>query len=196
MTRPALRSLQRTFAAGLLLLAPLALTALVVWKIVKWVEAYSPVFGFWGGAGIALALILLVGWISRTAASRLLGFVDEAVARIPGLGTLYSSLRDLAQALGGKDKRFNKPVWVYPVPGSRLRLVGFVTREDLGFLGARGEVAVFLPMAYNFAGHLVVLPRRQVKPVDPRAREVFGFVATGGLAGGHAAARAAKRAEP
>ncbi len=180
-----LKSFQRTFAAGLLLLAPLAVTTLIVFTIVGWVEAHSP-FGFWGGLGFAVALVFAVGWISRTALGSLLALAEDALTRVPGLGALYGYLRDMTQGLGGNEHRFSRPVWVYPYPGSRLRFIGFVTREDLSVLGCKGDVAVFVTMAYSISGFLVVVPKSQVKALKSVSKDLLAFVATGGLAGAHA----------
>lgn len=177
-----LRSFKHTMVTGLLLLAPLGLTLWFVEKIVDMVQSHSPI-GFWGGLGVALAGIFLVGFLSRTAAGSLLSVVDEALTKVPGLGTIYGYLRDLMKAFSGDDARFKQPVWVYPYPGSKMRLIGFITREDLSVLGLKGEVAVFLPLSYNISGTLVVLPRSQVKPVKTRSKDLLAFVATAGLTG-------------
>lgn len=177
-----MQDFKHIMVTGLLLLAPLGLTFLFVEKIVDMVQARSPI-GFWGGLGVALGTIFLVGWLSRTAAGSLLSVVDDALTKVPGLGGIYGYLRDLMKAFSGDDARFKQPVWVYPYPGSKMRLIGFITREDLRVLGLKGEVAVFLPLAYNISGTLVVLPRAQVKAVKTRAKDLLAFVATGGLAG-------------
>lgn len=179
-----LKWIQHTFVTGVLLLAPLAITTLIVYSIVGWVEAHSP-FGFWGGMGLAVGLIFLVGWISRTAMGSLLSLLDDVLAKVPGVGMLYGYLRDMVQALGGDDQRFRKPVWVYPDPHSQMRLIGFITREELEVLGLKDEVAVFVPLAYNISGMLVVVPKAQVRPVVTDSKDLLAFVATGGLAGAH-----------
>ena len=188
MSSKRLKTLQHTFVTGVLFLAPLAMTYLIVATIIGWVDAHSP-FGFWGGSVLAivlvLALIFLVGWISRTALGSLLSVLDDLLAKIPGLGMIYGYIRDMAQALGGDDKRFKQPVWVYPYPGSEMRMIGFITREDLSVLGLKDEVAVFVALAYNISGIMVVLPRSQVKPIETKSKDLLAFVATGGLAGAH-----------
>lgn len=184
-TRGFWRSLRRSFVAGVLLLAPLAVTGLIVFNIVAWFAARSS-FGLWIGLALALVLILLVGWISRTALGSLLSLADDALAKVPGLGLVYGYVRDMVQSLAGNEQRFRQPVWVYPYPRSRLRMIGFVTREDLSALGAKGDIAVFLAYAYSISGVVVVLPRSQVKPLKTRSKDLLAFVATGGLAGGHA----------
>jgi uncharacterized membrane protein len=175
-------SFKHIMVTGLLLLAPLGLTVLFVMKLAEVVTDHSPI-GFWGGLGVAFLTVFLVGWLSRTAAGSLLSVVDEALTKVPGLGTIYGYLRDLMKAFSGDDARFKQPVWLYPFPKSRMRLIGFITREDLTVLGLKGEVAVFLPLAYNISGTLVVVPRSQVKPLRTRSKDLLAFVATGGLTG-------------
>lgn len=183
-----LKTIQHTFVTGVLLLAPLAMTSWIVWTFIGFVDSHSP-FGQWWGTVVAVVLVLLliyiVGWISRTALGSLLSLLDEVISKVPGVGLIYGYIHDMVQALGGDDKRFRQPVWVYPYPRSKMRLIGFITREDLKVLGLKGEVAVFVALAYNISGLLVIVPRSQVKPLKTRSKDLLAFVATGGLAGAH-----------
>lgn len=188
------RSLQKTFVTGLVVLAPLFVTIWVLWGLYDYVQVRSP-FGFYGGTlatlAVVVAVILLVGWLSRTALGSMLALMDDSAARLPGVGLLYRALRDMVNAISGEERRFQVPVWVYPVPGSKLKMVGFVTREDLVQLGVKGEVAVYLPHSYAISGMLVVMPRKQVKPIVSKSRDIFAFVATGGMTGAHVSGDAA-----
>lgn len=178
--------LQRTFLTGLIALAPLFATAWIVWTLYGYVEARSP-FRFPGGTlltGLIVAAIILgVGWLSRSALGSVLELLDARLVRVPGVGLIYKALRDVVNAVSGEERRFQHPVWVQPIPGSPLKLIGFVTREDLAQLGAKGEASVYLPDSYNISGKLVVLPRRLLKPVRSNSRDLFAFVATGGMTG-------------
>src|SRR5262249_50667071 len=69
------------------------------------------------------------------------------------------------------------------LPGSRARMLGFVTREHLEALGMKGEVAVYFPQSYNFAGYLAVVPRDQVEPLDVSTTDLMTFVVSGGVSG-------------
>ncbi len=193
------KQLQRTFVTGLIVLAPLAATAFILKSLYDYVGSISP-FGFFGNAflstlatGVAVVLIiLLVGWLSRTALGSVLELADDGIAKLPGVGLIYSALRDLVNAVSGEERRFRHPVWVRPVPASPLKLIGFITRDDLSQLGVKGEVAVYLPDSYNISGKLVVVPKRLVTPIKSRSRDLFAFVATGGLTGAHSGGRDAR----
>jgi uncharacterized membrane protein len=180
------RQLQRTFIAGLIVLAPLFATVWILVKLYEYLKSISP-FGFRFGTVVTFMLvvgfILLVGLLSRTALGSFLNLVEDWVIRLPGVGLLYRSVRELVNAISGEQRRFRQPVWVKPIPGSPLRLIGFVTREELANLGARGHVAVYLPDSYNISGKLVVLPRKAVRPLRTENDDLLAFVATGGLTG-------------
>jgi len=183
------RSLQKTFVTGLVVMAPVFATVWILWGLYDYVQARSP-FHFRGGSILTLAMVgaivLAVGWLSRTALGSVLEIMEDSLGRLPGIGTLYRALRDMVNAVSGEERRFKHPVWVYPIRGSRLKLIGFITRDDLAHLGAKGEVAVYMPHSYNISGQLVVVPRSMVKPIKSQSRDLFAFVATGGMTGAHA----------
>jgi uncharacterized membrane protein len=62
-----------------------------------------------------------------------------------------------------------------------IRVVGFITREDLSMLGLKDDVAVYLPQSYNFAGNLLIVPRDRVTPIDARPSQVTTFIVSGGV---------------
>jgi uncharacterized membrane protein len=186
-----LKTFQATFLTGLLLLAPLAVTFWVLDAIYERLLILSP-FGFLGGPALTgpaltLASILLfifcIGWLSRTALGSILTLIDDTLTRVPGVNFVYNSVRDLVKAFGGKQQSFTHPVWIKVSPGAQIRMIGFVTREDLSSLGAKGDVAVYLPHSYAISGIVVFVPRRLVKPVQTQGRDTFAFLATGGLSG-------------
>jgi uncharacterized membrane protein len=59
--------------------------------------------------------------------------------------------------------------------------VGFVTNEDLAHLNIRDKVAVYLPLSYSLSGKLIIVPTKQVKPLDADAAEAMKFVVSGGV---------------
>jgi uncharacterized membrane protein len=189
-----LKSLQRSFVTGLILLAPMAATVWVINFLLTALEPVTPALS--GGllvtflahlipVVVIILIILLVGWLSRTALGGLASMVTDFVSRLPVLGLVYSSVRDLVNAVSGEERRFQHPVWVKPIANSPLRFIGFITREDLAMLGAKGDVAVYLPHSYNISGNLIIVPRRVVRPIKTKSADLFAFVATGGMSGAH-----------
>jgi len=69
-------------------------------------------------------------------------------------------------------------------PEGSAKAIGFVTRKDLSMFGLMDHVAVYFPQSYNFAGHLLVFPREQVKPLGMESSDVMTFIVSGGVSGG------------
>jgi uncharacterized membrane protein len=205
------RSLQRSFVTGIILLAPVSatlwvinlllatlnpVTTLVIDFLLTALRQPVPVPPATAGVVVVVTgnlitvtvlvgIILMVGWLSRTVLGSVVAMIGDFIARLPVLGLVYSSVRDLVNAVSGKEKRFQHPVWVKPISNSPLRFIGFITREDLAMLGAKGDVAVYLPHSYNISGNLIIVPRRVVRPIKTQSADLFAFVATGGMSGAH-----------
>ncbi|HTL53034.1 MAG TPA: DUF502 domain-containing protein [Planctomycetota bacterium] len=101
--------------------------------------------------------------------------------RVPLIKMLYSSIKDLFDAFVGDNKHFDKPVLAQVIPDSPLRMLGFITNEDLSAFSLTDRVAVFFPMAYNLGGGLCLLPRSAITILDVKSGEVMKFIVSGGL---------------
>jgi len=68
---------------------------------------------------------------------------------------------------------------------TRMRLIGFVTREDLTDtpLGVEDQepVAVFLPMSYQMGGFTIMVPRSAVRKIDMSVEQAMRFAITAGM---------------
>src|SRR5690606_17310753 len=96
---------------------------------------------------------------------------------------LYSSIKDLVGAFVGNKKTFEQPVAVMLSETSPVRALGFVTRDRAAVLGYPDHVAVYLPQSYNFAGNLVLVPKKCVEPLTVGSSELMTFVVSGGISG-------------
>jgi uncharacterized membrane protein len=183
-------SLTRYFLRGLLVLAPLAVTAWAVYSLVVWtdelaVRARIPETRF-PGAGLLLTVVLitLVGFLASNFLTRwLFSGLEQLLGHLPLVKLLYTSIRDLVSAVVGDKKRFDKPVLVELFPLPDAKVLGFVTRSDLEHLGIRDQVAVYVPQSYNFAGNLVILPPSRVTPIAAETSAVMTFIVSGGVSG-------------
>ena len=179
-----MRRLLNYFLRGLVFVAPIFVTVYVCWTIFVTIDGLLglPVPG--AGFAVTLVLITAVGFLASSFLSRsAIGLVDRLMARLPFVRLLYSSTKDLLNAFVGERRRFETPVLVALAPGSSVRLLGFVTQDSLAHLGLAGQVAVYLPHSYTFAGNLVVVPADQVEPVSADSADVMAFIVSGGVAG-------------
>lgn len=173
------------FLRGLVLLAPLVITAYICWLVFVTVDGW---LGFpVPGAGFLFTVVLVtaVGFLASSLFTRTLSAVfdalERAIGRLPFVRLLYTSTRDLLNAFVGEHRRFDKPVLVGIGGDGTVQLLGFVTQESLSALGMPGHVAVYLPQSYNFAGNLLVVPAGVVRPLEADSADVMAFIVSGGV---------------
>ena len=56
-------------------------------------------------------------------------------------------------------------------------------QKDLAKLNLPGEVAVYFPYSYSFAGQVIIIAADKVKPIDKNAADMMKFVISGGVSG-------------
>jgi len=176
-----MRTLTRSFAQGLLVLAPVAITVWVVWATVttldKWLDTRVPGLGII----IAAAGITLIGYLTgNVVGNKLLSWLEGGLQRVPLIRILYNALRDLFGAFVGSKRKFDKPVAV-EINKHGLKVLGFLTNEQFDDPQLAGHVSVYLPESYNFAGNLIVVPKDRVRPLDADGAEFMAFIVSGGV---------------
>ena len=180
-----MNDLARNFFEGLLILVPVVTTLYVAWLVLQtidgWLNIPIPGVGFL----VTVGLITLTGrYASTVFVQKMLDMLERVLVKAPFVKILYTSLKDLIAAFMGEKRRFDQPVLVSLVPGGYAEAVGFVTRTDLEFLGLLNHVAVYFPQSYNFAGHVLVFPKMQVRPLEAESADVMAFIVSGGVSGG------------
>ena len=181
---PKLRRIPRYFLRGALVTAPLALTFYIVYWLLALFDQLLPV-GIPGlGIVATLALITFVGFLTSNVVGRSVFETTEGLLkRVPLVKLVYTSIKDLVGAFVGDRRSFDRPVAVRFAPGSPIKLLGFVTRQNLAQLGDLDHVAVYLPQSYNVAGNLVLVPRDLIEPLDVSSAELMTFIVSGGVSG-------------
>ncbi|MDQ1089366.1 MULTISPECIES: DUF502 domain-containing protein [unclassified Siphonobacter] len=179
------------FIRGLLLIAPLFFTGYILYQAFLYLDGLIPVgigtgkeqIRLWGvGMVIVLAIVFLVGFLGSTfILIPIFNVFEEIIDRLPLVRIIYSSLKDLTSAFVGDKKKFNQPVLVKMDAHSELYRIGFLTQTDLTDWELPGSVAVYFPQSYAFSGHLFIVPKENVKPVNVSATEVMKFIVSGGV---------------
>ena len=179
------KKLFRYFIQGIIILAPIGITAYVLFwlfnKIDGILEPYIHIPGV--GFVIIIVFVVLVGWVSsHFLMGGFINFFDTWMERTPGVKFIYSSTKDFFEAFAGDKRKFNQSVLIN-VFGNDVWIIGFLTDEEMQKfdLGA-DKVAVYVPQAYNFAGQLYILPREKVKKIDKiTPGETMKYAVTGGV---------------
>ncbi len=191
-----MKSLGRIFLTGVLIVLPVLVTAyLLIWlfttaesflgKPLRWL---IPDDYYRGGMGllIGIVVIFVVGILMRAyIVRRVFEFSERILLEIPLIKSIYAALRDFFAMFAGQSENDALQVVSVNLPGSNMRLMGFVTREDFADLpqgiAESGDVAVYLPMSYQVGGYTVFMPRSQLSPIEMSREQAMRFVLTAGL---------------
>ncbi len=175
----------RFFIQGVIVLAPIAITAYALYwlfdKVDNILRPYVNIPGL--GFIIIIGFIILVGWISsHFLMGSIIGFFDQLMERTPVIKFIYTSTKDFFEAFAGDKRKFNKAV-LANVFSENVWIVGFLTDEEMQKFDLGAEsVAVYVPQAYNFAGQLYILPREKVKKIEKiTSGEAMKYAVTGGV---------------
>ncbi|TWF44277.1 putative membrane protein [Chitinophaga polysaccharea] len=186
--------LLRYFFQGLLILAPIGITALTLyWAFVtidniipKEIIPEDASFSFlkYKGVGFALVLLLIVvvGYLSSSfIIGRIFDLFDHLLERTPFIKYIYTSIKDVFDAFVGEKKKFDHPVLVQ-IYGIDVWEMGFITQSDVSHLGLEGYMAVYVPHAYAITGKVFMVPKERVKPLtNISAGEAMKFAVSGGV---------------
>ena len=184
----------RIFLTGLLTVLPVVATIyFMVWlvgiaervfgKPLQWLIPDGYQTGM--GIVIAFAIVFGVGVLMREYFfNRLFRSLERVLLGMPLVRSIYGALRDMLGLFAGH-KEPSLEVVAVTLPGTQLRLLGFVTRMDFADLpagiAAEGDVAVYLPMSYQIGGYTVFVPRAMLQPVAMSREDAMKFILTGGL---------------
>lgn len=184
------------FIKGLIVVVPIgAAVFLIYWAVFKIDSALNLSGIFWTdskgkpiyipGLGIlnVMVVIVVVGiLVTNVITDPIKRWFKRWINRLPLFKFLYSSIKDLTEAFVGEEKKFSEPVLV-EVNEFGLKKVGFLVQKDLSKLNLPGEVAVYFPLSYSFAGQVVIVAADKVKPINKGAAEMMKFVISGGVSG-------------
>ena len=189
------------FVAGVLVTAPFALTAYLVWAVVDFVDgkvmpliperyntnAYLPV-GITGiGVVVALVLVTVIGALTAGLAGRLLvGFSETLLQRMPVVRSLYGAIKQIITTVVSKQSTSFRECVLVQWPYEGMWTIGFVTgtpTEEIKALNpGREMLGVYVPTTPNpTGGYLVWVDRSAVVPMAISVEDGFKFVVSCGI---------------
>lgn len=178
----AMATLVKNFLRGCLIVVPVVVTLYAIYFVVRALDGMLGIGVPGAGLAVSLALITAIGaFASNMIGKRLLALPDRILGQLPFVKLIYTSLRDFMAALVGERRSFDRPVLLSL--GDDVKVLGFITRDDLSVFGLADHVGVYLPQSINFAGQLVLVPRSRVQLLDLPATTVLPVIVSGGMAG-------------
>ena len=170
------------FVKGLLLLAPVYVTGYIIFNLLDSLD--SQFFVQYRGTGLVvlIGIIMIVGFLGSTFISvPVVQIFEVAIIRIPLVGIIYSSLKDLVGAFVGDKKKFNQPVRFMLNKENGIQKIGFITQEDLQFIEIKNSVMVYCPHSYAFSGELFIVPFASITLLNFPASDVMKMIISGGV---------------
>ncbi|RLM72781.1 DUF502 domain-containing protein [Halorubrum sp. Atlit-26R] len=141
---------------------------------------------------VFVAAILLIGAAVESSryGERAVAYVDYAVERVPGVGSVYQGFRQMSDAMLESDGGNFREVVLVEFPTAEAYTLAFVTSEtpaaiaDHADSGGEGMRTLFMPMAPNpvMGGHVVFVPERRIVDVELTVDEGIRALVTSGVA--------------
>jgi uncharacterized membrane protein len=192
-----MKQITRLFVKGLAVILPIGVTLYLLWRIGSAAEELvggllkrlMPPEYYVAGYGVfaGFTLILFVGLLTKSyVAQRLIDFGEHLLRKIPVVKTIYGALRDAMSLFASDDprRRAGRAVLVRVFDGN-TRVLGFITRDELGDLGAgttlNGMVAVYLPLSYAIGGYTLLVPRASIEAIAMTGEDALRFAVTAGM---------------
>lgn len=199
-TKRVMARLRNYFFTGVIITAPIGITAYLTWLVVTGIDAhitplvparYNPqsylpfaVPGF--GVFVVLLFLTLVGAFTANFFGRaLISAGERLVDRMPVVRSIYGTLKQIFETVMQQSATtFNKAVLVeYPRRG--IWALAFVTADTRGEIRRSLDdelVSVFLPTTPNpTSGFLLFVPRRDVVFLDMTVEEAAKMVISAGV---------------
>lgn len=178
------------FFQGLLVLAPIAVTAFALYWLFNTIDNLVPrslmpsAYRIKGvGFLIVMVFIILIGYLSSSfLLGRLFDLFDTILEKTPFIKYIYSSVKDLFDAVVGEKKKFDHPVLVN-IYAPDVWELGFITQKDMTRFTLQDCLAVYIPQSYAIAGRLFLVHKDRVRPLEHiSAGEAMKFAVSGGVA--------------
>lgn len=195
--------LRNYFLTGLIILAPIAITAYLVWSFVRivdgWVTPYIPreyspetylpfpIPGF--GLIVALVVITATGFFTANFIGRKVVSTGEYVlGRMPLVRNIYNGLKQIFETVLSEKANSFKRVGLIEYPRPGLWSIVFIATEASGEIADRlgsdagNTSAVFLPTTPNpTSGFLLYVPRTDIIELSMSVEEAAKLIISAGL---------------
>ena len=188
------RKLLQYLLQGLLIMAPISITAYAIYFVISTIDGWLPLFSYIDANGqrqvqnhglgfvLIIGMLILIGYFSSFfITSRIVSFLDKFMQKAPGIKHIYGTTRDFFEAFAGDKKKFTQNV-IANVDDNDVWRIGFLTREDMSDFGLKDFVSVYVPMAYSVAGNVYIIPKSRVRPITHySSTQTMKFAVSGGV---------------
>jgi uncharacterized membrane protein len=189
------------FLTGLVVAGPMAITAWLIWWFVTWVdnlvrpiipqsyrpETYLPINipGF--GLIIVFVVLTLLGFLTANlVGSRLIGFGESLLNRMPIVRPIYRTTKQIFETLFSSSESSFRHVGLVEFPAPGMWSVVFLTQPPSAEVAERlpqsEHVSAFLPCTPNpTTGFFFYVPRRDVIDLDITVEQAMTLLISAGI---------------
>ena len=185
MKNKLIRVLVKYFINGLLVLIPFILTIWIVkWVLSAWDTTAGAIFKFdIPGLPLVMSIIVIIvvgymasWWIS----AKVVSYIDGIFNKVPVVQFIYRVIKDTLTNFLGEKKAFRR-VAVVKIPDTNIKMLGFVTSEDLDYIGFKDHVAVYVMQSMQWAGVTLLVPKEDVEILEGvKMEDVMRFIVSAG----------------
>ncbi|MEL6584422.1 MAG: DUF502 domain-containing protein [Pseudomonadota bacterium] len=197
---PLMQRLRSNFLTGLVIVAPLGLTAWLVWTIISIIDDrvvplvpafYNPatyigndIPGF--GVVIFFVFTALVGALTKGLFGRqLVKWGEDLVERLPLVRSIYNGTKQIAETILNQSSTSFKQAVLIEYPRKDLWAVAFLSTDTKGEIAEKlpdEAVSIFLPTTPNpTSGFLLFVPKKDIVVLDMDVEEAAKLIISAGL---------------
>ncbi|MEL7182567.1 MAG: DUF502 domain-containing protein [Pseudomonadota bacterium] len=198
--------LRNNFLTGLIVIAPIGLTAWLIWSVIGWIDGWVLPFvpqsyrpDIWLlqkfdidvdirgiGVGFFLIFTLFVGWLAKGFIGRsMIRYAENLVQTMPVVRSVYGGLKQIAETILAQDQSSFEKACLVEYPRQGIWAIAFISTSAKGEISARAAepmMSVFLPTTPNpTSGFLLFVPTRDVIILDMSVEDAAKLVISAGL---------------
>ncbi len=193
-----MKRIRKYFITGILVLMPLMITLYLLWLAYSFANAVlgkaignliSYLFGISiPGLGLlsTIVFIFLVGIFATNVLGRsIIDFGDKTISRIPLVRSIYSSVKQMSEAIFTQKRGSFKRVVMIEYPRKGIYTLGFVTGDGLGEVQDKTEekvINIFVPTTPNpTSGFFLMVPEEHVISLEMSVEDGLKMIISGGM---------------
>jgi len=185
----------KIFLNGLGLVIPTAIIFYILLWLLQKTEAFFkkyllmtlPSEYYIAGMGLVAGVIfvfiiglLLKLWIVQ----RIRDKIEQIMNKMPLIGSIYGAIKDFLNFFSTIKERKDSITVLVDLPALDAKLVGMVTVTDFkkfDVLDDEEMVVVYLQLSYQIGGYSILIPKKNLTPIDMSIEEAFRFTMTAGI---------------
>jgi uncharacterized membrane protein len=182
------------FFRGLLFIAPLGITVLILFSAFDFVDSLGRIqFESWTDPNKkifipGLGFLIVVGGtafvgvlFTKILPITIQGWLEDKLTNLPVVKIFYTATKDLISAFLGEKKKFTTGVLVTINYQPVVKKMGFLTQENLDIFNLPDMVSVYCPHGYAISGQTFIVSKKDVEILDIPSTELMKMAISGGV---------------